>query len=57
MNVSSAALRLFLCILVGSGISSGVVARDNASRGYEVLYKTEFGAVDVGTSQASWQLP
>ena len=56
MNVSSAALRLFLFILIGSGISSGLVARDNSSRGYEVLYKTEFGAVDVGSSQASWRL-
>ena len=56
MNFSRAALRLFVCILVGIGISSSVVARDNSSRDYEVLYKTEFGAVDVGTSQASLRL-
>ena len=56
MNFPGAALSLFLCILAGSGISSGVVAKDNSSRGYEVLYKTEFGALDVGTSQASWRL-
>ena len=56
MNFSHSSLRLFLCILVGNGISSSVVARDNSSRGFEVLYKTEFGVVDVGTSQASWRL-
>ena len=43
-------------MIIGFGTAVNGTANDLSSATFDVLYKTEFGAVDVGTSHAIWQV-
>ncbi len=49
---------IFSLVLIFAGLCKAVSAAttDPSEPRYEVTYKTEFGAVDVGTSEASWYI-
>ena len=55
-KVSRASLLMVFCLVMGIGTAVNGTANDLSSATFDVLYKTEFGAVDVGTSQATWQV-
>ena len=56
MRVSRAILPIVFCFMIGFGTAVNGAANDLSSATFDVLYKTEFGAVDVGTSKAIWQV-
>ena len=56
MKVSRAILPIVVFLIMGFGTAVNGTANDLSSATFDVLYKTEFGAVDVGTSQAIWQV-
>ncbi|MGB1474120.1 MAG: hypothetical protein ACPHAP_06835, partial [Candidatus Puniceispirillaceae bacterium] len=55
MRVSRAILPTVVFLIMGFGTAVNGTANDLSSATFNVLYKTEFGTVDVGTSQAKWQ--
>ena len=46
---------LFL-LYVGSGTAVSAATTDPSVAHYGVIYQTEFGTVDVGTSEANWHI-
>ena len=46
---------LFL-IFIGLGTAVSAATPDHSGARYGVIYKTEFGAIDVGTSEANWHI-
>ena len=56
MRVSRAILPIVVFFIMGFGTAVNSKVNDLSSSTFNVFYKTEYGAVDVGTSQAIWQV-
>lgn len=56
MRVLRAIFSIIVFLIMGFGTAVNGTATDLSSTTFNVFYKTEFGAVDVGTSQAIWQV-